>query len=393
MLRYGTCSSRCRCETATATSDRSEPTEDIEYISGLLTFPVGDTIVDYLNVTVNVHGRQYNRQMKASTIKDVAQAANVSTNTVSRALNNKPDVSKETRAKVLSIAKELNYSPNNLARSLISKHTGTLGVVVTDNANPFYARVIKGIEDVVRTQGYNIILCNTDEDSEREVEAIRLLQQKRVDGILITPVQHDSRYLEELNSYPNPYVLLNRHPRKGLVDYVINDNAYGARLAVHRLTSTGRKNIAYICGPSTISSVQERLQGCKDAMEEAGLSSASLRVERTNLKMEGGVEAMERLLAHDPPDGVFAYSDILAIGAMKSILEARLRIPDDIALIGYDDIEFAGMLEVPLTTVRQPRYRIGEEAARILLKKLDGSIEEEVKSVVLRPELIVRKSG
>ncbi len=331
--------------------------------------------------------------MRSPTIRDVAQAANVSTNTVSRALNNKPDVSPETRRRVLAAAKELNYSPNNLARSLISKKTGTLGVVVTDNANPFYARIIKGIEDVGRRHGYSIILCNTDEDSEREEEAIRLLQQKRVDGILITPVQKDFRYLEVLRNYQSPFVLLNRHPKNEMVDYVINDNAYGARLAIGRLISVGRRKIAYICGPSTISSVQERLEGCFAAMEAGGLSPKSLHVERTNLKMEDGFEAMQKLLENDRPDGVFAYSDILAIGAMKSILEANLRIPEDIALIGYDDIEFASMLEVPLTTVRQPRYRIGEKAANMLINKLNNKNGTEVESVVLRPELILRKSA
>lgn len=331
--------------------------------------------------------------MRSSTIKDVAQEANVSTNTVSRALNNKPDVSPETRKRVLSVAKKLNYSPNHLARSLISKRTGTLGVVVTDNANPFYARVIKGIEDAVREHGYNIILCNTDEDSEREADAIRLLQQKRVDGILITPVQKDYQYLEDLKQYQNPFVLLNRHPKNEQMDYVINDNAYGANLAVEHLISIGRMRIGYICGPPTISSVQERLQGCQTAMQVADLRPDSLLVERTNLKMEGGFSAMQKLLDNDAPDGIFAYSDILAIGAMKALLDANLRIPEDVALIGYDDIEFAGMLEVPLTTVRQPRYRIGQEAANILIDKINGTSGENVKSVVLRPELILRKSA
>ncbi|MGQ9631621.1 MAG: LacI family DNA-binding transcriptional regulator [bacterium] len=328
------------------------------------------------------------------TIKDIARAAGVSINTVSRALNDKPDVSSRTRERILRIAKQLDYSPNYLAKSLVSKQTRTLGVIVTDNANPFYAQVIKGIEDVARRKGYNIILCNSDENPEREAEALRLLREKRVDGILITPVQRGRRYISDLRGLGIPFVLLNRHSKVAKTDYVINDNAYGASLAVGRLIEIGRRRIAYISGPPSVSSVRERLEGCRRALQDRGLSPRNLIVKHTNLKMEDGYLSMKRLLnLSSPPTGVFAYSDLLAIGAMKAIREEGLRIPEDIALVGYDDIEYAAFLEVPLTTVRQPRYRIGEEAANILIDKLEGKGSDDVKHIVLRPELIVRRSA
>jgi LacI family transcriptional regulator len=329
-----------------------------------------------------------------ATIKDIARAAKVSTNTVSRALNNKPDVSPKTREKVLEIARKLNYSPNYLAKSLISGQTRTVGAIVTDNTNPFYARIIKGIEDTARARGYVMILCNSNENNADELEAIQVLQEKRVDGILMTPVQRDMRYLDLLRRFDKPIVFFNRHPDDAAVDYVINDNQLGARLATERLIAIGRRNLVYLSGPETISSVRERLEGCRAAMRTAGLSSDSLRVEPTDLMMEDGHRVMRRLIdAASPVDGVLAYSDLLAVGAMRAILEAGMRIPADVALVGYDDIEFAPMLEVPLTTVRQPRYRIGEQAANLLIDRLEGSRPEEPVRIVLKPELVLRSSA
>lgn len=330
----------------------------------------------------------------AATIKDIARLAKVSMNTVSRALNEKPDVNAETSKRILKIAQELNYSPNTIARSLVSKKTRILGVVVTDNANPFYAQVLKGIEDTALQRRYNIILCNSDENSQKEQMALQLLREKRIDGILITPVQKDKAYIIQLKELNIPFVLLNRYSKEIKTDYVINDNTYGAQLAVEHLIDIGRRKIAYIGGPSTISSVQERLEGCHKALKNAGLSVRDLVVEHTNLKMEDGYFAMKKLLKNPAvTTGVFAYSDLLSIGAMKAIKEAGLHIPEDIALVGYDDIDLAEFLETPLTTVRQPRYEIGKKATNILINKLEGIKSIKHKCIVLRPELIIRKSA
>jgi LacI family transcriptional regulator len=329
-----------------------------------------------------------------ATIKDIAKAANVSTNTVSRALNNKPDVSPKTREKVLEIARKLNYSPNYLAKSLISGQTKTVGVIVTDNTNPFYARIIKGIEDTARGRGYVMILCNSNENIDDELEAIQVLQEKRVDGILMTPVQRDMQYLDLLRRFDKPIVFFNRHPEDSHADYVINDNRLGAGLATQRLIAIGRRNLVYLSGPATISSVRERLDGCCTAMRNAAMDPDALRVEPTDLMMEDGYRVMRRLIdSAVPVDGVFAYSDILAVGAMRAMLEEGMRIPQDVALVGYDDIEFAPMLEVPLTTVHQPRYRIGKQAANLLIDRLEGSRPEGPVNIVLKPELVLRSSA
>lgn len=330
----------------------------------------------------------------AVTIKDIARAANVSTNTVSRALNDKPDVKEETRQKILRIAGEMNYYPNVLAKSLISRTTKTIGVIVTDNANPFYALVIKGIEDEARKNGYSIILCNTNEVAEEELRAIRVLQEKQVDGILLTPVQKDDRYIDVLRRAGIPTVLVNRHPASQDMSFVINDNNQGAYLAVQRLITIGKKRLAYISGPETISSARERLVGAQRAMLDAGMDPDSLMIETSNLGMDDGAAAMKNLLSGSVrPDGLFAYSDLLAIGALQAIRETRLNVPRDIAVVGYDDIEFARFLEIPLTTVRQPRYSIGREAVSLLIKRLEDKDDDEQQRLVLRPQLIVRETA
>ena len=332
----------------------------------------------------------------STTMKDIAREAGVSINTVSRALNGKPDVNEDTKKGILEIADRLNYVPNFLAKGLVTKNTRTIGVIVSDNANPFFARMIKGIEDYARSRGYNIILCNTDERYEKEEEAVRLLREKRVDGLLITltPAQKERTDILELKRTGVPFVLLNRHMDDIITDYVINDNVYGAYLAVSHLAKLGHKRIGYISGPSQISSVRERLEGYKKALFENNIKFDNSLVKESNLKMEDGYKLMKEFLElENRPTAVFTYSDLLAIGALKALKEAKLEVPKDIALVGYDDIEFSSLLEVPLTTVHQPRYRIGEEGAKILIDRIEGKDSEDLHQIVLKPELVIRESA
>jgi LacI family transcriptional regulator len=329
-----------------------------------------------------------------ATIRDIAKAANVSTNTVSRALNGKSDIKKETRERILAVARELDYVPNMLARSLLHRRSGTIGVVVTDNSNPFYARLLRGIEDCTTSKGYNIILCNSDENVEREAAALRTLKEKRVDGILITPASTGNDLSATLTRSGVPFVLLNRTTEDAGVDYVKTDNIHGARLAMERLLSLGRRKLCYLGGPTRISSAVERLQGCRDAIRDAGLVPETLIVVETNLRMEDGYAAMRGLLAHGAtPDGLFAFSDIIAVGAMKAIREAGLSVPKDIAVVGYDDIEIASFLEVGLTTVHQERYELGWKAAEILIQRLADPDGHQPQHFVSTPELILRDSA
>lgn len=331
----------------------------------------------------------------STTMQDVAREAGVSINTVSRALNDKPDVNADTKKRILEIADRLDYVPNFLAKGLVTKNTRTIGVIVSDNANPFFARIIKGIEDCARGRGYNIILCNTDEDYEREQEAVRLLRQRRVDGFLITltSTREKRTHIWELKRLEIPFVLLNRHIDDLMTDYVITDNIYGGYVAVRHLIRSGHKRIGYISGPLEISSAKERLQGYKKALLESNVEFDNSLVRVSNLKMEDGYRVTQELLGlRDNPTAIFAYSDFLAIGALKAIEEADLNIPEDIALVGYDDIEFCEFLGVPLTTVRQPRYRIGQEGASILINRIERKSSEDLDQIILKPELVVRKS-
>lgn len=328
------------------------------------------------------------------TIRDIAKAADVSINTVSRALNNKGDVNKETRNRIERIARELNYVPNQLARSLHHKQTGTIGVVVTDNSNPFYARLIKGIEDVASGAGYNIILCNSDEDAEKEAAAMKILKEKQVDGILITPTHTQEGFLRALGSYQKPLVLVNRSMDDADLDYVKTDNVLGAKMAVQRLVSTGRRRLWYLGGPARISSAVERLQGCREAVREAGLAPESLRVIETSLHMEDGYACTAAALREGGhPDGLFAYSDIMAIAAMKALREKGLAIPRDVAVVGYDDIEISRYLEISLTTVRQQRYELGRRSAEVLIDKLRDGEHHRTAHIVYSPELVIRDSA
>jgi LacI family transcriptional regulator len=328
-------------------------------------------------------------------MKDVAREAGVSINTVSRALNGKPDVNEDTKKRILQIADRLNYVPNFLAKGLVTKNTRTIGVIVSDNANPVFARMIKGVEDYARSRGYNIILSNTDEKYEREEEAVRLLREKQVDGLVITltPAQKKRTDILELKRSGVPFILLNRHMDDIMTDYVINDNVYGAYLAVSHLVKLGHKRVGYISGPSQISSAQERLEGYKKALFENNIEFDNSLVKESNLKMEDGYRLIKEFLElENRPTAVFTYSDLLAIGALKALKEAKLKVPKDIALVGYDDIEFSSLLEVPLTTVHQPKYRIGEEGAKIIINRIEKKDSEGLQRIVLKPELVIRES-
>jgi len=327
------------------------------------------------------------------TLKDIAKEAGVSVNTVSRALNNKPDINFETKNKILEIARRLGYTPNMLARSLRSKRTGTIGLVVADISNPFYGSLVKGIENEAREKGYSIILCDTDEEYEKEQEAIQTLVEKRVDGLLIAPVQTKDQDIVELKRQKIPFVLIGRHFDILETDYVITDDVQGAFSATEYLIKKGHRRILFINGSLHISSAKDRLAGYKRALLENGVGYEDRLVRSDVVRMEDGYRIMKEILNNkNNITAVFAYSDLVAFGVIKALRETNLKIPEDIAVVGYDDIEFASTLEPPLTTVCIPRHRLGKEAVRILDKK----IKEEFKGpqgIALKTELIIRKSA
>ncbi|UCE05283.1 MAG: LacI family DNA-binding transcriptional regulator [bacterium] len=326
------------------------------------------------------------------TMKDIAKRAGVSVMTVSRALNNKDDISRETKDRILKIARDLNYTPDGLAKSLTTRKTHTVGIIIP-GMDPFYAEVVDGISNESRERGYGVILCNSHDSADRELELIRLLREKRADGMLIYPIQEDDRYIEELKNCPIPFIFLNRHTDALKCDYVINDNVYGAFSAVNHLIQRGYKRITYICAKPTASSGKERIVGCKKAISENGLPGDALTIRTCDETIRCCYDLVKELLKKDEKlNAIFVWDDKVAIGAIKAIFEADKRIPQDIAMVGYDDIEVSEYLFPPLTTVRQPSYEIGETAASILLDKLESDDEKELKQVVLRPELIIRET-
>ncbi len=328
----------------------------------------------------------------SATIKDIAAKARVSVVTVSRAMNNKPDISAATKERILKIARQLRYTPNSLAKSMVTRKTHAVGLVMPNSKDPFYAEVIHGICQKLSEQGYSTVLCTSEDDADKELSVLHLLRERRVDGILLYPVQRDQRYIQELKSSAVPYVLLNRHTNALKCDYVMNDNVAGALEAVNHLIEKGHKKITYVCARPDASSAQERILGCKRAIQQNGLPPSALMVEYCDETIESCHRLVKELVAHNNLHALFVWDDRLAIGALKAIQEEGLRIPQDIALVGYDGIEISAHLFPPLTTVLQPSLQIGQTAAQILLERLGSKERGNPKHVVLKPQLVVRET-
>jgi LacI family transcriptional regulator len=324
-------------------------------------------------------------------MKDIAREARVSVVTVSRALNNKPDINKETKEHILDIAEKLNYTPNVLAQSLVTKDTRTIGVIIPNARDPFYALVIDGISNETAKRAFGIFLCNSHEDPDEELDLIKSLIGKQVNGMLIYPLQEDNRYINQLKGSPVPFVFLNRHSDELQSDYVMNDNYHGSFLAIDHLIKKGHKKFVYICAKPTASSGHERIEGCQEALRKNGLPNSSLRVITCDETIESCYKLVKRLISENGDlEAMYVWDDRLAIGARKALFEANIRIPEDVALVGYDDIEVSEYLYPPLTTVRQPTFQIGQLAARILIDKFESENHTEFKQIVLKPELVIR---
>lgn len=325
-------------------------------------------------------------------MKDIAKRAGISVMTVSRAINNKDDIGKGTKELILKIAHELDYTPNDLAKSLSTKKTRTVGIIIP-GMDTFYAEVVDAISHESRERGYAVILCNSYGSANKELELLRLLRIKRVDGMLIYPIQEDNRYIDELRNCPVPYVFLNRHTDALKCDYVINNNVLGAFLAVNHLIQKGFKEITYVCAKPNASSGKERIAGCKKAFVKNKLSLDGLNIVTCYETIEACYLLVKNLLSINPElKALFIWDDRLTIGAMKAIVEAGKQIPKDVAIVGYDDLEISEFLIPPLTTVKHPSYGIGKTAVRILIKKIESENKIKSKKIILKPELIIRQT-
>ena len=326
------------------------------------------------------------------TIADVARLAGVSTMTVSRVINDKGDVRASTRQRVARAIAQLEYRPSQAARSLTTRRSHTIGLLVPDITNPFFPAIVRGAEDVAWCEGYAVSLTNTVEDLVRELAAFEHFEAHRVDGLIACSARiPDSELARLLRRHP-ACVLLNRaSPAEGLASSLEVDDAHGARLAVGHLAAGGRRRIGLLAGPGRSTSSQRRRAGYRDGLEAAGLERTADLTEDGEPSEEGGRDAMRALLERHPElDAVFAYNDVMALGALEALAEAGRRVPEDVALVGCDDVRLASLVTPALTTLRIDLYRLGRQAAELLFERIRGG---PARRIVVEPELVVRASA
>jgi len=331
--------------------------------------------------------------MNKVTIRDVAAAAGVSYQTVSRVINDKPDVAEETRQRVWQVIEELGYQPSAIARSLVSKRTYTLGLITADFSDFFFTQVIVGAEMEARKHDYFFMLCSTERNPDDEPEYLRLLTERQVDGILFArpSTERDDRHIVSLLHRDVPLVTTAYHVPGERLTVVDVDNVDGGLKATHCLIAGGHRRIGMITGPPW-KSVNDRGQGYRLALEGAGIAFDESCIEHGDWSYEGGYKAMKRLLEKAPHiTALFSQNDRMAIGAMRALREAGRRIPDDVAIVGYDDIPAAAYSHPPLTTIRQPMQQVGKVATRMLIELIDDP-DAEREEILLKTELVHRNS-
>jgi LacI family transcriptional regulator, galactose operon repressor len=337
-------------------------------------------------------GRPDNLQPGRVTVRDVARAAGVSITTASRVLHNKGDLRQATRDAVFEAAARLNYVPSEVARALVRGTTATVGAIVTDNASPIYAGVLRGVEDVFNTEEYGVLLANSRDEPTRALRCIRMLNAKAVDGVICTPVSGGDGDVAELRRWGVPLVLVLRYIPGLPVDFVVADNKAGGYMATKHLLEVGHRRIAHIGGREGLSSTDDRVTGYLRALREGDAEGDAI-VRRALHTIDDGYRAAVDLLNGNPsPTAIYAATHQQAVGAMKAAREMQRLIPENVAVVGGDEADLAASLEVPLTTVEQPLLAIGERAAEILLRRMSGD-EAPVESVFLPPTLNVRESS
>jgi LacI family transcriptional regulator len=326
------------------------------------------------------------------TVKDVAEKAGVSTATVSHVINETRFVSDELKAKVYQAMEELNYRPNAIARSLRSRKTHNIGMIVPDISYPFLAEVARGVENAGFELGYNVILCNSDGDLEMEAHYIELLQEKKVDGIVFVAVGESSSHVRALIEQGMPVVLCDRELPEVEVDTVIADNVGSGYQATEYLITLGHSRIGCIAGPQELEISSKRVEGYRRALEQHGIPLGEELLVHGDFRSRGGYEAMRELLAlEELPAAVFACNDLMAIGAICAVSQRKLRIPQDVAIIGCDDIASASFTNPSLTTVAQPKHEMGAAAVEMLVARIKDQDRPPARRL-LPTELVLRDS-
>ncbi|EID4333326.1 TPA: substrate-binding domain-containing protein [Vibrio parahaemolyticus] len=329
-----------------------------------------------------------------ATMKDIAKLAGVSTSTVSHVINKTRFVSEEISERVNNAAKELNYyAPSALARSLKVNRTKTIGMLVTTSTNPFFGEVVKGVERSCYHKGYSLILCNTEGDNERMRQSINTLLQKRVDGLILMCSSLEGERIDVFERYPDiPVVVMDWGPMLFTSDKIQDNSLRGGYLAAKYLIDCGHTEIGCITGPLIKHQAQMRYEGYKRAMNEAGLEFNANWIIESDFECEGGYQAFKKMAERGTlPSSIFVSNDMMAMGVINAANELSIKVPDDLSIIGYDDIHIAKFMSPSLTTIHQPKYRLGQAAVETLVRRLDDK-SNEAQVVQLEPTLVIRNS-
>jgi LacI family transcriptional regulator len=328
-----------------------------------------------------------------TTIKDIAEETGFSYATVSRALNNKYGVKSDTRDLIIQVANNRGYTPNGIARGLVKRQTFSIGLIIPDISNPFFPEVARGIEEKAKKKGYSVFLCNTNYESDQEVRYLKLLIEKRVDGIILASGFRDATPLESLLPGSIPMVSLCTRYDNVKDSFVIIDNERGGFIATKHLIEQGYPTIGFIGTPGDGLSEGQRYRGYRQALEKFNIPFEDRFVFTGDMKRETGYRIIKRMIVdQDYPRALFVENDMMALGVIQGIKESGLKLPDDIAVVGFDDITFAAFPEIGLTTIRQPKFEMGRLAADILLERIINGTQEH-KKYILEPELVVRTSS
>jgi LacI family transcriptional regulator len=332
-------------------------------------------------------------QHRNITIKDVARELCLSVSSVSRALNDKPDISDETKTLIIDTANRLGYVPNRLAASLRHNSTGSIGIIVPEIDNLYFSEIIAGIEKVAQKKSYDIILASTNEDVKREIEVTKFLIEKRVDGIIAMPSRDDDKSIDMIKNSRIPYVCVARRmERDESCSYVVNDDEKCGFIATEHLIEKGHTRILFLNGVRGNYSARKQLQGYKRALKTYSLPFDSALIEINNIQPKDGYKNINKLISSGLEfTGVICFSDMIALGAAKAIKENGRRIPEDIAIVGCDNIQFVEFFDTPLTTVDLAKSELGVKAAQILIQKINKE-STSPKHVVFEPKLVIRKT-
>ncbi|MBP2477526.1 LacI family transcriptional regulator [Crossiella equi] len=326
-------------------------------------------------------------------VREVAELAGVSLGTVSNVLNSPDRVAPRTRERVLAAMTELGFVRNESARQLRSGTGRTIGLVVLDVGNPFFTDVARGVEEAATEAGHSVILCNSDSSPDREHRHLEVLAQQRVHGVLITPCRDSLTEIRRLQDRGVSVVLLDHPATATEVCAVTVDDHTGGHLAVAHLLERGHRRLAMVTGAPHVRQAAERRQGAESALKDSGVDAELVVFEVPSLTVAAGLRAGLSLLASEPrPTAVFCANDLLALGVLQAMVRTGVRVPQEMAIVGYDDIDFAAAAAVPLTSVHQPRHLIGRTAAQLVIAETLSPTQHEHQQVYFTPELVVRES-